>query len=163
MLTLVVLRHAKAEAFSEHGDAARVLTKRGLAQAAQVGQLLADRVGVPDLVLSSDARRASQTAVLAAEAMRASHNLELSPQIYAAEPEKLMSLIQSIDPSVKTAVIVGHNPGMEWLAQMLSGNESVATVLHPASAAILESSEENWQNISAGVFGLKELIDSHVD
>ncbi len=69
MKTLLILRHAKSSwKNSDYSDHARPLNTRGKSAAPRMGQLIYEEDVVPDVILSSTARRARDTADLVAEA-----------------------------------------------------------------------------------------------
>ena len=68
MKTLIILRHGKAVDVLVSGDKRRELTERGMRDAEAMGKLIGSEVGVPDLIVSSDATRARQTAEISGEA-----------------------------------------------------------------------------------------------
>ncbi|HVS20274.1 MAG TPA: histidine phosphatase family protein, partial [Pyrinomonadaceae bacterium] len=85
MKTLVLLRHAKSSwKDGSVKDFDRPLNQRGLKTAPLVGRLMRKRKLKPDLVLSSPAERARQTARLVIEAARLNVELRHDERIYEA-------------------------------------------------------------------------------
>lgn len=122
MKTLLILRHAKSswkdEAISDHD---RPLNKRGKADAPRMGKLLRDEDLVPDLILSSDARRARATAELVAEESHFEGELFWLRDLYAAEAGAYLEALAQMGGDAARVLIVGHNPGLEELLQELTG------------------------------------------
>ncbi|SFR31457.1 phosphohistidine phosphatase [Yoonia tamlensis] len=117
-LRLILIRHAKSnwdDPFSD--DHARVLNARGLASATAIGAWMADKGYQPDEILCSDARRTAQTADLIIAALPAPPKLRLMHALYHAAPDTLMDTIHR--ESVTTVALIGHNPGIGMLANML--------------------------------------------
>jgi len=94
MKTLLILRHAKSswkdEALPDHD---RPLNKRGKEDAPRMGKLLHDEDLVPELILSSDARRARSTTELVVEESHFEGEVIYSRDLYAAEPETCMEAL----------------------------------------------------------------------
>ena len=117
-LRLILIRHAKSnwdDPFSD--DHARVLNTRGLASATAIGQWMADNGYQPDEILCSDARRTAQTADLIIAALPKPPKLRLMHALYHAAPDTLMDTIHR--ETVTTVALIGHNPGIGMLANML--------------------------------------------
>ena len=124
MKTLLILRHGKAEnrgKESATSDHPRQLTTRGRQEANEMGRVLAERGPAPDLILASDARRAYQTATLAAAELAAAPPVQPEPAIYDAGLDTLLAVIRDLPAGADCVLIVGHNPGLESLTVALSG------------------------------------------
>ena len=83
MKTLLLLRHAKSSwKHPELADHDRPLNKRGKRDAPSIGQLVSDKGLVPDLIMSSTAKRARKTARAVAKASGYKGKIELTPTFY---------------------------------------------------------------------------------
>ncbi len=125
---LVVLRHAQAEPGGET-DAERELAQRGWDDALEAGRWLADKGLVPDAALVSAARRATSTWLALAEGGSFEAGVTYSESLYAAGPETALDLVRETDDAVWSLVVVGHNPTVAYLAQLLddgTGDEEAA-------------------------------------
>jgi phosphohistidine phosphatase len=142
MKRLYLLRHAKSSwAEPALADFDRPLNSRGLRAAPFMGTLIASRGLLPDLMLSSPAVRAAETARLVKEASGADFPLRFDERIYEASPQTLLHVIAELDENVHSAMIVGHNPGIESLIRLLTGRiESMPT----ASLAVIDLDIEKW-------------------
>ena len=127
MRRLVLFRHGKAEA-AEPGrkDRDRRLAERGRRAAALVGDYLAHHELVPDLVLCSPALRARETWRLAAERLPAPPPQREDDRLYGAEARDLLDVLRQTADDVGTLLVVGHNPGLEELADLLIGSGDAA-------------------------------------
>jgi phosphohistidine phosphatase len=112
------MRHSTAEPGGE-SDHERELAQRGWDDAVAAGRWLADSGFVPDLALVSSARRATSTWLALAEGGSFSADVDSSESLYAASPETALDLIREIDDEVTSLVVIGHNPTMAYLAQLL--------------------------------------------
>lgn len=120
--TLVLLRHASAAPVAP-SDAERALTSRGHAEAQAAGAWLARTGTVPDRALVSAAVRARETwtdvAAGAGWTLEADHDSAL----YSADTDSALDLLRLTDEGVGTLVVVGHNPTVASLVQMLDDGE----------------------------------------
>jgi len=121
MRTLLILRHGKAAPEEGGTDAARPLTQRGKREVEQMGQLLRAENLVPDRILASSARRARETARKAAAAARFSCSIDELDELYLAEPEAYITAVRRDAPDAERVLLVGHNPGLEALVLILTG------------------------------------------
>lgn len=146
MKTLLLMRHAKSswkhETLSDHD---RPLNKRGQKDAPRMGQLLAERNLVPDRILSSTALRARTTALVAAEQAAFSKTIELRPELYHADPETCIERLQELEDAAQRVLVVGHNPGLEELLEVLTGEEEH---LPTAAIAQIELSIAHWRDLN---------------
>lgn len=150
MKTLMLLRHAKSSwKDSNLADHDRPLNKRGKKAAPQMGSLLSAEGLVPDLILSSTAVRARETAEAVAKSASYEGPIELLESLYLAAPGTLLGEAQSRTPdSVVRLLLVAHNPGMEDLVEILAG----ARHTFPTSAlAVFEVAIERWKALELGV------------
>ena len=120
--TLVVIRHAKAEQVAAT-DLERDLTGRGRSDAAAAGKWLAAAGVRPDHALVSAAPRAAQTWDALAEGGGWSLDADLDDGLYSAGPDTALDLVRALDEKCACAVIVGHNPTMAVVAQLLDDGE----------------------------------------
>lgn len=122
MKTLLILRHGKAAPEEGGGDAKRPLTERGKHEAEVMGQLLQREQLLPDRILSSSARRARETAQLAAAAAGFVGAIDELDELYLAEPEGYITAVRRDAPDAQRVLLVGHNPSLEALALILTGD-----------------------------------------
>ena len=118
MKSLTLFRHAKTERDSDSGrDFDRRLIERGQQDSRRMGQEIG-KLGLPfDLVLSSPAARAAETAELAGLSPR------FDQRIYDASTGDLLTLTQQTSNEINRLAMVGHNPGFERLASKLLGGD----------------------------------------
>jgi phosphohistidine phosphatase len=117
-LRLILIRHGKSSWDDPFGDDhARVLNERGRNSAAAIGAWMVKESHSPDVVLCSDAARTIETAELVFAALNSPPRLQLSGRIYHASPDTILDMLQQ--QTAKTVAVVGHNPGIGILANML--------------------------------------------
>lgn len=123
MKTLFLLRHAKSSWKDESlPDFERPLNRRGKETSERIGRYVKSELIVPDLVLSSPAIRARETIGLVAKFAKWTTELRFDERIYGAGAIGLLEVVAQIENERKTALLVGHNPGMEELLLLLTGS-----------------------------------------
>jgi phosphohistidine phosphatase len=136
---LVILRHAKSAWPDGLPDAQRPLTKRGVRDARAAGRWLHDHVGSLDAVVCSSAERTRQTWALVSDVLTDPPRPTYDDRIYGAPPDVLLDVVRDLADDVGTALLIGHNPGVEELVGLLSGQwcgmgtSSVAVLSWPGS------------------------------
>lgn len=112
MKQLFLIRHAKSSwKDSNISDFERKLNARGKKNAPEMGKRLRKRHFVPDLIISSPAKRAISTAKLIAEEVGYDHkDIRIEAKLYEASYEGFLSVIHSIGEEFTNVFIVGHNP-----------------------------------------------------
>ena len=81
----------------------------------------------------------------------------MEPQIYAADLDTLLTIVRRIPDEVDSALIVGHNPGFEELAEALAGNHDEGVRLPTSGLALLEFDVERWDAVREGTGRLREV------
>lgn len=125
MHQLILLRHAKAAASAADGsDHARPLTDAGSVAAAGIGRAMRQAGLAPDVVLVSPSQRTQQTfaALETAGVWAEWPNVESLPALYMATPQQMRDILRDLPETVRSAMIIGHNPGLHELARKLAGN-----------------------------------------
>ncbi|MEO7673790.1 MAG: histidine phosphatase family protein [Pyrinomonadaceae bacterium] len=156
MKTLYILRHAKSS-WNEPSiaDFDRPLNERGRNAAPFMGELMALKSLRPDLIISSSAKRAMQTAVLVKESSGSNATIQYDEKIYEASPQTLSAVISQIGEDIESVMIVGHNPGIEGLINHLTGKlEAMPT----AALAAVSLDIPAWSRIDANCGRLNFII-----
>jgi len=156
MRTLVIVRHAKAEA-SAPDDFSRRLTDRGHAEATDAGAWLGTQGVEPDYALVSAAARTSETwEDLATAAGWDLTVAEHSDALYAASTDAALDLIRDTDEGISCLVVVGHNPTVAYLVQLLDdgeGDEEAGNELalgYPTAATTILEYDGEWDELGEG-------------
>jgi phosphohistidine phosphatase len=121
MKTVILVRHAKSSwKDSSLRDLDRPLNKRGKRDAPFMGKKLKDRHVVPDLILSSPAKRAKKTATSIAEEIGyPKKKIRYDDKMYHSGAQVLLEIVRSQDDEHGTIMLFGHNPDFNDLADML--------------------------------------------
>jgi phosphohistidine phosphatase len=140
---LSLLRHAKSS-WKDAGieDHDRPLNKRGQRDAPRMGLFLREKQLIPELILSSTARRARDTALKVTEACGYTGEVRLLSELYLAEPERYLDVVRVLPETVGHVMLVGHNPGLEQLLERLVGE---AHPLPTAALAVVELPVDRWE------------------
>jgi phosphohistidine phosphatase len=121
MKTLLILRHAKSSwkdmTLADHD---RPLKERGKRDAPRMGELLREQSLVPDLILSSTAKRALKTAELVADACGYEGDIEAHEEFYPGDPDAFIDALQVLPDQYQVVMVVGHNPCLEELLEFLT-------------------------------------------
>ncbi len=160
-----VLRHAKAAAHGQD-DHSRPLTARGTRQATDVGRYVAAApvpgLAVPDLVLSSSARRAVQSAELVVAQLASPVELVVEHRLYSADPDDVVEVIGELGGDALSVLVVGHNPTVHELALLLlepidGGRSRLEKGFPTAALAVVAVPTPSWARLSLGTGTLLEL------
>jgi phosphohistidine phosphatase len=141
-LTLVITRHAKSDwhtgASSDHE---RPLNGRGLKEAAGLGRLLKENGYTPSIILSSDARRTEETALLM-EPVFGDVEIQFIHSLYLGELKDIRHAVLTHCVNHRAVMVLGHNPGFSLAAALMT---SKAVELKTACAAVLTSQQSDWE------------------
>jgi phosphohistidine phosphatase len=157
MKTILFLRHAK----SDWGDPAqadfdRPLTQRGLEDAPRMGEALHLFQCVPDIILSSPALRAKQTAQLAARACGYGGPIRWEDSFYGGGSRDLILAVQRLPDTLERPLLVGHNPTLEetvstLLVQRQEGWQEDAVIRMPTAGLVcLDMAITAWADLGPG-------------
>lgn len=156
MKRLYLLRHAKSSWDNASlADFDRPLNDRGLKAAPFMGKLMASRGIQPALIISSPARRAVQTADLVIGSSGFNVPLTYDERIYEASLSTLLKVIGQIQADAGSALIVGHNPGMERIVRYLTGEPQP---MPTAALASIKLAVDGWAAVGEKTGTLEFVI-----
>lgn len=160
MKTLLLMRHAKSSwKDTELSDIDRPLNKRGKKDAPFMGAVLKEKELVPQLILSSTAVRARQTAELVTSACNFTGEIRYLDSFYLAEPAAYLRGLADVPDELERVMVIGHNPGLEGLLQILSGR---IEALPTSTIAFLSLPVNSWHDLHEETEGeLLELLIAH--
>ena len=145
MKRLFILRPAKSSWTDiDLADFDRPLNDRGLQAAPFMGRYIAEQGYMPDAIVSSPAKRARETAGLVKENSGFVPDIRFDERIYEASPNTLREVASELPDQVNSAMLVGHNPGVEGFIRYLTGQiEPMPT----AALAVIELEIDSWDQI----------------
>ena len=162
---LILLRHAKSD-WPDVPDRDRPLAKRGRRDAPRIGRWLREHGYQPDVVVCSAARRTRQTWDLVAPELGGTPAVRFEPRAYAASAMTLLYLAQELPSRYRTALLIGHNPGLSELASQLAAPPDISRAtdngprpgisLPTAAVAVLEFPGD-WPSLTPGQARLVSL------
>ena len=156
MKTLLLMRHAKSSwANDGQVDWERQLNERGQRDAPRVGLWLRQQGLSPDLVISSTARRAVDTAAAVIDASGYGGDWRQEGSLYAAEPEAFFEVLQGVPEACGTVLVIAHNPGLEEVIEALTGE---AETMPTAALAQISLPIESWGALRPGVEGQLQQV-----
>ena len=155
MHQLLLLRHAKSSwDDAKLADRDRPLNKRGRRAAGTIRQAMLDLGLTPDVVLVSPSRRTQET-LAALEPWDDTPLVEHVETLYLASAAQLLAVLRGVNETVRSVMLIGHNPGMHELAMLLGGTSAANEVSSRLSAgfptaALAEFSvATQWQRLDA--------------
>jgi len=155
MKTLLLMRHAKSSwKQPDLPDNERPLTKRGVRASVHMGELLRAKGLLPQMILSSTAVRAEQTAKHLCKGIGCSDHVSSTDDLYLAEAETYINRLHHLSDELERVMIVGHNPGLESLLQLFSGQ---IETLPTAAIAHLSFPVDSWKDLHSDTQGT--LVD----
>ena len=118
--TLLMVRHAKSSwDNSELSDHERPLLKLGIKRTMLIIDYLSKSHVKPDLIVSSHAVRAFETARMIAKGLSyPRHEIQIERNIYFHDADGLYNLAMALPDDKNVVMLVGHNPAMTQLANM---------------------------------------------
>ena len=158
---IVLFRHAKAD-WPQVNDHDRPLAERGRKDAAVAGRKLADTGITFDLALCSSAVRTRETWKLAVPELPHRPKTVYEERIYEASPGELIALLNETPDDVHNAVLIGHNPGIHALTEILADSaesdarERMARRGFPAAAFAVVTFDGSWKSLEPGVATLTD-------
>jgi phosphohistidine phosphatase len=165
MKHLILLRHASAE--NGELDRARALSALGRSEAARMGAVLGQLAGRgfrPELLLSSPALRARETLEGLRGAVDAAGRVEEDEALYLASAGRLLARLQALPDPAQQVLLVGHNPGLGELVQLLVERGAAEVLLRaakgltPCALAALLIATPHWRDLGPGCAELVEFV-----
>jgi|SRR5690554_7032819 len=145
---LFLIRHAESSHPSRTKDFDRPLNDKGYIEAEVMSDKLARHIILPELLISSPAKRALSTATIFADKLRIpAHQIQPENMIYEANASLLLSIINYLPEKYNRVALFGHNPGITEFAGYISGsyirNIPTAGIIHIRFTT-------NWKMVSVG-------------
>jgi phosphohistidine phosphatase len=168
MKTVYILRHAKSDqsdgSISDHD---RPLNARGREAAPRMGAYLKAQGYKPDLILCSTARRTAETCELVRPSL-GDITVSFEEGLYLAEARSILERLRRLEDALGSAMVIGHNPGLEELALDLSAapqtpdeeklhrrmREKFAT----CTLAVIALPAKRWRDLKAGGGALVDFM-----
>jgi phosphohistidine phosphatase len=158
---IVVIRHAQSSwddpSLADHD---RPLSKRGRKARSRLRDHIEGLELRPDLVMCSSSRRTRETLAGIRSAFGRKARVESDSELYAASAEKLVTELRRLDDQVTTVVLIGHNPGVADLVELLvsaSANDEAAIDTFPTAAVAVLSVAGPWRALQPACASLESF------
>jgi phosphohistidine phosphatase len=158
-----LLRHAKSS-WDHPGlpDTDRPLAPRGR----RAAELLAAHVAASDVrpavVLCSSSLRTRQTLAAILPALGDALEIRIERALYGAGPAELLARLRRVPNRASSAMLIGHNPGIQDLALGLAASGPAFAALRekfPTGAlATVEVEVERWRDLDDGMATAAALV-----
>ena len=149
MRRLFLIRHAKSD-WGDPGldDIQRPLNDRGKSDALLMGEKLKEKFVVPDVVISSPAKRAIKTAQRISETVGFQGNVSIVDGLYEFEVPAYYRVVENLPDSARTVFLFGHNTVISEFAKELLGE--FIGVIPTCAVVVVDLEIDSWQEITAG-------------
>lgn len=123
-----------------------------------------EQAWLPDLVLSSTSERTRQTWGLVASELHGEPEVTFTRELYHASANSLLLLIESLPDTEDSVMLLGHNPGIHTVANMLAGSgqdhhlEALEYEFPTGALAVFEFDTRLWRECTAGSGTLIDLV-----
>lgn len=149
--TVVVVRHGKSSWRTNEPDHNRPLSSRGTRDAVVAGQQLA-RLSF-DVALVSPATRARQTWQSLQMGGVACADVRTTDELYHGWTAQVIDVLRGLPASVRTVLVVGHEPTLSDLVLTLAAPSSHAAAINekfPTSAIAVLTHDVDWERLDHG-------------
>lgn len=154
---LLLMRHAKSAWDTDAPtDFERPLAKRGQKDAPRMGEWLRKAKMVPDCVISSPAARARETTMALCNQMGIKKKkIQWDSRVYGAGTDDLLEVLAEVPDKAKLILIIGHNPGLEYLLHYLTSTNTdpfdvlESGIIRTATVVQLEMPDD-WKSLAPG-------------
>ncbi len=161
MKRLLLLRHAKSDRPAGLEDYDRPLNARGRRAAPRMGEEMLARGLVPDAVLVSPARRTCETWQLVAPKLGLKgDDAQFIDKLYLASAKQIFDLLRQLAPETGSALLIGHNPGIEDIAARLASErqstegeaslEQLKRKYPTCALTVIDFQIDDWTKLSLG-------------
>ncbi len=122
MKQIIFVRHAKSDWGNEFlKDIDRPLNEKGYSDAYFLSDWFLKNQKAPDLMVSSTATRALNTALIFSRSLKFEMNkFRLIEEIYESSIELLIAMIRNQDDSINSLMLFGHNPSITNISNYLA-------------------------------------------
>ena len=151
MKTIIMVRHAKSSWKDPSlDDFDRPLNKRGKRNAPFMGEKLKERQIMPDLILSSPAKRARKTAIAVAKAIGyPKKKIKYDDNMYHPSARYLLEMVRNQDDKNETIMLFGHNPDFNDFADMLLKHNPIYNI--PTTGVYcIRFDVDSWKKLREG-------------
>ncbi|RJG45732.1 histidine phosphatase family protein [Mesorhizobium sp. DCY119] len=165
MKELLLLRHAKSSWDApDLDDFDRPLSPRGLDAAPLMGKAIAARNWLPQMALVSPSVRTRETWQLVAAQSPRFVEPTFRDTLYEASAGQLLAEVRHAPEEITSLLLLGHNPGMQDFATLISGEGSDETAMQqlrkkfPTAGLARLEFDGRWDELRAGAARLSHFL-----
>ena len=159
MKTIILVRHAKAkDAFIGQKDFDRTLSEKGQKDIVKSGRIFEKLNLKPELILCSQSIRTRMTLDLLNPFLGKNSQICYPDEIYENNTSDILKLIAKQNDNIERILIVGHNPSMQELTEILSEEGFPYDNFGTGNISIITLSINKWNKIKDAKGELKYLI-----
>ena len=158
MKLLYIARHAKSSwDFSGISDHERPLIEKGIKRTNLIANYMRQNDAKPDLIISSFAVRAYETAILMAKIFSyPKENIQVENNLYHSDVDILFEHIYSLPESINSVMMVGHNPTFTVFANYFLKNN--IDWLPTSAVVCIAFKTDKWEDIHRAKKSTKFVI-----
>jgi len=158
MKRLYIVRHGKSSrddfSISDHD---RPVTEKGKQKTKKIAAALKAKGVLPDLIVSSTAKRAKETALLLAHELDYPEDkIVFSETIYHAYDVSLLEELYGIDDAVESVMVVGHNPTLTDVVNIFA--KEMIDNLPTSAVAAIHFKTKHWEQIDTCRYKLDYIL-----
>jgi phosphohistidine phosphatase len=145
---LILVRHGKSDwATGGISDFDRPLNHRGHKNAPEMAERLSKKALVPQLIVSSPAKRALTTAKHFGDVWKMpQQDIQQESDIYEANPTALLHVVNRLNNSYERVALFGHNPGLTDFVNYLA--DAHIYNMPTAGLAVIDFPVDDWAEVS---------------
>ncbi len=147
MKKLFIARHAKSswDDFSI-SDFDRPILNQGKKKTLKVAEALKKDNILPDLIMSSTARRAKETTLLLAQGLGYPvDKIDFKESFYHAYDDEILAELYGLDDSINSVMVVGHNPTLTDLVNQFAAK--YIDNLSTSAVACITFKTDDWSKL----------------
>ncbi|WP_417363438.1 SixA phosphatase family protein [Galbibacter sp.] len=150
MKEIILVRHAKSSwDVICPTEKERPLTQKGIKEAEKMSKYLSQKIKVPELIYSSSANRALETAMIFMRGLNVDPKVvRVSEELYCFPAEPIIEFIRNLDEDYDRVMIFGHNSGFTTISNTF-GDRNIGGV--PTSGVVqIIFDVSSWKQIDQG-------------
>jgi len=158
MKTLYIVRHGKSSwEDAQLPDHDRPLLPVGIKKTKRIAKFLAKKKRIPDLLLTSSARRAYETAEIIADYIGyPAGKIKKERNLYHASPDEIYAELFALPDHLNSVMIFGHNPTLTYFV-----NDFLSPTIEnlPTTGTVSINFDcDTWDQLSGSAFHVNFVV-----
>ena len=159
MKEIILVRHATAEAQDAEKDLSRKLVPKGLKESQNIGFLLAKLQKEVDIILTSHADRAMETADQIQSIVYRKINRKVDRDLYSGGMDDYLKAISKLEDNYHSLLLIAHNPSLKELTACFANSDGSGISFPKASIYCFSFDCESWQEVGSNHSQLSFFIN----